>query len=298
MPRFSFQDQLALMMTSAGSQRRLASFIGVTHQQVGRWLTIGQTLPSGDPSRVRVPTDPDIRAAVDAAFAIHVDAARAQARADHFPFLPDAPVFAYRGEYKDGRPGQRIYIDHAHRMSNDLRARTVIAAHGTEFYYAVSARSTVARVPYWWLAEARIESEGIRRDPRNEDGQRMLLARDRLMPSDEDDDEYQDAHDNNEKVALEKINTPLTWLNPAFPGSAWADDLERKLQTRHAVAVGDKGTELASTLIFQTNSKADKYGVSHDAERRRLYEARRKRDYRAKQKTAVAKKASGKRKRK
>lgn len=252
---FTVQEKLALMMTSAGSQRRLAGFLGVTHQQIGRWLSIGQTTPSGEPSRVREPTDPDIRAAIDQGFVMHADASRAQALVDRIPFAADVPVYARRLTYEDGRPGQRVVIEHLHRISDALRDRIVASQGKTGFYGAVSARSTVRQVPYWFNTENQIDTRRIRRDAN------MQAMRERLTPElDEDDGELIDR--------LQRINTVPTPLS-GFPVGASLDDLNRKLATRHAPAVGDKGTSLADELLFQTSTKRDRYGAEHAQERRR-----------------------------
>lgn len=283
---FSLQDKLALMMTSAGSQRQLAAFVGgVSHQQIGRWLTIGQTTPQGEPSRVRPPTDPEILDAIDTAFELHVQVCRDQAQADHIPFSISAPVYATRRIYSDGAIGQMVDIRSTHRLSDELRAQVIRSAHDTrpDFYYAVTVQSLVAQVPYWWYTENRLDFSKIRRT------EEMVCYRDHLMPSNEEDDEYSAG-----RVKLQKINTKVSAMSSIVPASFVIAEVENKLQVRHAPAIGDEGTALATKISFQTNSDRDTYGVKRAGERRKRIDAERKRRQRAAIKAEIKKSTSAK----
>ncbi len=275
---FSLQDKLALMMTSAGSHRKLAAFIGagVSHQKIGNWLTIGQTTPQGDPSRVRPPKDPEVLAAIDAAFEVHKDVAKAQARVERIPYLRSAPVYATRRVYSDGNIGQMIDVQSTHRLSNKLRALVITAAHETKpgFFHSATVQSTVARVPYWWRTEQRIKLERAKRE-----GPQYHM-RDNLAPSDEEDVNY-----SNGRVKLQRINTKSTPMPEGFPASFIIEDIESKLTVRHTPAIGDPGTALATKMSFQTVGAADTYGAKHEDTRRderyRKASARRKAKERA-----------------
>ncbi len=280
---FSVQDKLALMMTSALSQRSLASFIGgVTHQQIGRWLSIGQTTTTGEPSRVRAPTDPELLARIDAAFEIHKDVSRAQARVDRIPYLRSAPVYATRRVYRDGNIGQMIDVQSTHRLSNKLRALVITAAHETKpgFFQSATVQSTVARVPYWWRTEQRLNITRPRREPS------QYVARAKLAPSGEDDVDY-----TNGRVKLQRINTKSTQMVDGIPASFFIEDIESKLTVRHLPAIGDPGTALATKISFQTAGAADTYGVKHEDARRE--EGYRKADARRKAKQRAQIKARG-----
>ena len=93
--KLSLADKLALIYTSAGSQRRVASFVGddiLSHQAVGRILhraALGQSI-EGYAKR------PEIVEAVEAAYQIHKDLTRRVARQHALPYDPQAPIYAER----------------------------------------------------------------------------------------------------------------------------------------------------------------------------------------------------------
>lgn len=266
--QFSFQDKLALMMTSAQTKSALASFIGVSHQQIGRWLTIGQTDSVGNPSRVRVPTDKGILKAVNTAFSLHKSVCKEQAIVDQIPFDPSLPVFAVRTTYTDGTPGQRVEVVSTHRLSDDLRNRIIASYHETNFFHAISVSSKVRRIPYWFMAEQR-----LMRVSRDLDHEQM---REWFAPDIDEDGEIVDS--------IVRVNTQYTPMSINFPVSAIIEDLGRKLSTRHMPAVGERGTVLADKMLFSTN-KLDKYGVMNAEERRKRINRENMRRQRAKSKS-------------
>ena len=106
MTQFSRQQKLALALTSAGSQRALARQLGVSHQQVGRWLREGEPLHID--AHGNIPTNKDgspkvfgeipewVDEPLNWAFAVHKEITRDQARLDGFPYNETAPIYLER----------------------------------------------------------------------------------------------------------------------------------------------------------------------------------------------------------
>ena len=94
--KFTPQDKLALTMTSAGSQRRLAAALGITHQRLGRMLK-GET---------QVPAE--LMPNINTVFKQHTLLTRQQAAVDKLPFNPDLPVFMEIKPYEKTRVVTRI----------------------------------------------------------------------------------------------------------------------------------------------------------------------------------------------
>lgn len=94
------------MLTSAGSQRALARELGVSHQQVGRWLREGEPLHIGPDGEM--PTNKDgslkvyggapewIESQLNWNFDRHRDVTKAQALADGVPYNATVPVYTER----------------------------------------------------------------------------------------------------------------------------------------------------------------------------------------------------------
>lgn len=101
--KFSVADQLALIYTSAGSQRKLARVTGLSRYMVGKLLKAN--IEGGDISRQQ--SDPEIKRRVAEAFEAHKDLARAVARRHEIPFSSDIPVYMERLPLKS----QGVYVD-------------------------------------------------------------------------------------------------------------------------------------------------------------------------------------------
>lgn len=267
---FSTQDKLALMMTSAPSQRGLASLIGVSHQRVGRWLTIGQSAPDGTPSTVRPPTDPAILAAIDNAFAIHTQLAREQARADKIPFSKDAPVFAHRLPLIDGTPGGRVVIPNTHRLSDSLRNKVIANGVKTKRYNNVSVRSTVDLKRYFQQAEKRYQS-GNHRYQRGKAGSKTWANR---APLKEVLQSIQQAYkageiDEQDTNIRKAIFTPYTSME--FDPAQVLADVNHNLAQRHQPATGEKGTEFADEILLQLKTTTDPMGPTIERSQHATY---------------------------
>lgn len=135
-PYLTPQDKLALALTSAGSQRKLAALLGVSHQRVGRWLREGQ--PGGVK---QIPVEAE--RSINTAFSIHKEITRAQARADKIPYFPDVPVYSYRPFLRNGKKGERLVAPHTEFIQQDLRMLYLAYAHRSGKFWGVSIRSVI-----------------------------------------------------------------------------------------------------------------------------------------------------------
>lgn len=249
-------DRLALIYTSAGSQRNVAALTGLSHQKVGRILK-GQYAPDS-----KVLKDPGLRAAIDAAFRIHTDVARAQARRDGLPFDAALPVFYSRlpmkvskmidtvdprtGEVvrakvpvidpRTGRqqvaPGDRVAAQNVHWLSDDLRNAWIAGKAKTKKFYAASVGSIVDIRIYKKRADA--AQRGPRTDRQRENRRQIV-----------------------ERVNAGAINVPMfTKYTPLdFPARMIERDIAEKLRTKHEPATGGPGTLLANQVLFQVDTR-------------------------------------------
>ena len=189
----TLQDKLALALTSAGSQRRLAALVGVSHQKIGRWLregvsaivdpTTGYVIRQAGAKEI----PPDAAAAINTAFKLHIAVSKDQAKADGIPFNSNYPVFQSRPDLRTGAPGARVVVENTQYIKPDLRAKVIDAAQKSRRYLSASVRSTVNFVEYSRrLAAAEIAHKKLRFDtPVNLGMQKMreFLAG-RILPTD------------------------------------------------------------------------------------------------------------------
>lgn len=90
--KLSIADKLALIYTSAGSQRKVADFVGASHQTIGRILHAASEGRSIETYTKR----PELVESINAAFEIHKDLTRRVAKQHALPYDPQAPVYAER----------------------------------------------------------------------------------------------------------------------------------------------------------------------------------------------------------
>jgi hypothetical protein len=222
----TLQDKLALAMTTAGSQRNLASLLGITHQKLGRWLREGQ--PNGAKS---IPTDSAAVKAINQAFHIHATVSKEQAQIDNIPFDQNAPVFAHRKPLRNGAPGDRVIVDHTQYMTRELRTNVLSHIHKTKRYYAVSVRSTIELARYFKSGEGKLRGK-IRTDAQD-------IGRQEIV----------------NKLEAGQIVGPIYTKYESFgPLSATSNALkgvEQKIREKHEPATGEKGTALADQLLMQ-----------------------------------------------
>ncbi len=252
----SLADKLALIYTGAGSQRNVAALTGLSHQKVGRILK-GEY--AADSKALR---DPGLRAAIDTAFRIHADVARAQARRDGLPFDAALPVFYSRlpmkvskmidkvdprtGEVvrvkvpvidpRTGRqqvaPGDRVAAQNVHWLSDDLRNAWIAGKAKTKKFYAASVGSIVDIRIYKKRADA--NQRGPRTESQRENRSQIV-----------------------ELVNAGAINVPLftKYTKLDFPARMIERDITDKLRTKHEPATGGPGTLLANQVLFQVDTR-------------------------------------------
>lgn len=235
-PRFPTADKLALMLTSAGSQRALARYLGCSHQQVGRWLQGERINPTtGEVSNI--PRDPAILANINTAFGQYRKAVHQAARRDGVPYTPEAPALAKRLAFTEGpqkgQPGHRIVIEHTQHMRPDLLQQVFTAQAGTGQYFEVSVRSTVELARYFKQGEDRYRGKRT-----GKTGERMLRNRESLKA----------------KLAKGVMTSPI-WtrrenvLPNVAPDIAFAR-VTSKIRQKHEPAAGAAGTVLADQIMF------------------------------------------------
>lgn len=150
MTQFTRQQKLALALTSAGSQRALARQLGVSHQQVGRWLREGEHISID--AHGNIPTNKNgtpklfglipewIDEHLDWAFSLHKEITREQAYADSFPYNATAPIYLERRYLSSGASewynSKRAAITHARRYHGETWKKT----HALEFIEGVGYR--------------------------------------------------------------------------------------------------------------------------------------------------------------
>jgi len=260
----SLADKLALIYTSAGSQRNVAALTGLSHQKVGRILK-GEYAPDS-----KILSDPGLRAAIDVALSIHTDIARAQARADGLPFSADLPVYYARlpfkvtkkveyidrftGEVKEKRvpvidpatgkqkvvKGDRIAAQNTHWLSNELRNAWIATTVKTKKFYAASVGSFVNLKKYNAKADARFR--GKERTEKQQRWREQLKAREAAQKPGELDS----APIFTKYVAVGQDGfSPLTAVN----------NIQDQLRQKHEPATGEPGTFLAQQILLQLDTR-------------------------------------------
>lgn len=268
--KLSIADKLALIYTSAGSFRKTAAIAGLSHQQVSRILhkaSEGQSVAYYE-------AKPEISAGVDVAFDIHKDLARGVARRHGLPFDGRVPVYAERltlqhqGVFVDGELvmkgspefvrewieenepegrvqikrllGERVGALHLHWLSDRLRDKWLQTSQKSGAYYSASVGSLVNLPKYMKTAAQRITDFMNRGGIKTAD---MIKAREslRLLVKDH--------------VDIQRVFTPYTTMNPEFPSELITESINDKLQTRHAPAVGEKGTAYADQVLLQLDTR-------------------------------------------
>lgn len=230
----SLRDRLALIYTSAGSMRRTAGMVGLSHQQIGRILR-GEYSP-----RAAILTDPGVKAAVSMAYSIHRDITREQARTHGLPFFSQLPVYMARLPMKQKVKGKRVLGDrvsalHTHWLSNEQRNFFIALAHQSRRFVAASVQSTVNLVVYNKQADARMRA--LQR-PRN---QSELAGRDYVVSQ------------IRQQIVRGPIYTPLAYFS--FDLFTTLDKINDSLMTKHAPATGEEGTAFAESVLLQVDHR-------------------------------------------
>lgn len=237
--KFSLAEKLALIYTSAGSQRNIAALTGLSHQKVGRIMK-GEYSPES-----RALQAPGLQDAINSAFAIHVQLSKEQARADKLPFNSDIPVFYETLTHKDGTKGARVAAKNTHWLSNAQREQWIKSIQKTGKFYAATVRSTVDLKLYNRQSDKRHREAGSPRRPL-----KQALHKTEL--------------EIRAKLGEQKapIFTAYTPLASEFPISAILADMSEKLTRKHEPATGEPGTRLADQIILQLDTRQVKNGAT------------------------------------
>lgn len=242
----SLQDKVALIYTSAGSQRKVAEALGVSHQKVGRILKAGHPELGGYAANSRALLQPALAAAVELGFKNHKRITKAQAKRDGIQYDPNVPIFARNIPHKDGRPGQRVGAEHTHWLRDELRKAWIVNAFNTRQYAAVSVQSVVSLYDYMEQARGRAYADRMTGTPptgeaiSNAIGLQMNLEM------------------GHKRQLIGTQYTPLQFPTQALP--LILADIDDKLRRKHAPATGNDrpGTAYASRIVLQIDSRTRK----------------------------------------
>jgi hypothetical protein len=215
------RDQLALAFTGFRSMRAMASHLGVTHQKLGRWLR-------GESS---VPRDEFTQRGIAAMFSEHVRRAKRAAHVQGLPWI--GPVYLDRRPLKDGKPGDRVVINHTQYLSTEIRQLLIAGAQGTQEFFAVSIRSLVDLATYFNRAESEFRQS---RKLRNESQQ---YARDQLR------------NQIRYGVTLQPIYTKIVNIGKFTSAGEAVRQIQQRLREKHEPATSLPGTVLADEMLFQ-----------------------------------------------
>lgn len=241
--RFTPQEKLALIMTSAGSQRNAAALVGVSHQRIGRWLKEGE-----DGGVREIP--PEAAPLIDEAFRIHVSVAREQAKRDGVPFLSDAPVYVERKYLSRPDPrtrepvlGDRVFSGNTSYIRQSLRREWVEAAVRSQRFYKVNVRSTIDLRSYRGFNP---ETQSVNKAQRKR--VRDNAKRDLAHFLDLESRKRGRIVDATEPFPLYTRSLPAV---PGYKARDIANELEKLLSEKHAPAATGKGTAFASEYLLQ-----------------------------------------------
>jgi hypothetical protein len=286
--KLTLADKLALIYTSAGSQRGVAALVGISHQKVGRIL---HAQMEGTPLSDRVLKDPGLIAAIDQGFAIHKQVTREQARIDGIPFDPAIPVFVSRMprylwdtyidtrgkkhpvpkiDPKTGRqwivPGDRAEALHMHWMRDALRERWIVRESLAGKYAALSIGSIVNLKKY--NAAAQRLATASSRNPELQAQARNLLSHALYGIVSQEVQDRTAIADLSKMVArliadertmrIQSRITPLKEAGaegiPLTPDEILGD-INLKLREKQQPAATGPGTRFADRILFQIDTR-------------------------------------------
>lgn len=207
--------------------RRVAAFVGVTHQRISRAMQ-GQ---AGAQALA------NLAPYVDAIWPIYVQIARDQALVDGLPFYAAIPVSYRRLARQDGLPGDRVAAEHTHWLSNDLRERWIVAMQKTSRFYAASVESIVNLVVYFKRGESLYKGK---RDAKRRANRRSI---ERKLER---------------GIVHGPIYTSYTPMASHIPSDLILNDIQIKLADKHEPATGEPGTYLGASILLQIDTRNGK----------------------------------------
>lgn len=289
--KLSIQDRVALIYSAQGSQRATARFLGLSHQQVGRLLRIGQK--GGYPLNSRVLKNEFLPLIVNQAFEEHKQIVRARARADDLPFSAAVPIYSARMLFSDGVRGDRVEANHLHWLSDSLRNAWILDIKKSRKYAQISIGSIVSLVDYNRLAQNAQKAQ-YRDDPKLQQAKSFLLnalvrAADQtgsdapldivpkhLLTADgiKEMSSSDIAQISRKLQALKletvtgRVQTPYVPMTQGFSNDDVLMSIDARLSEKHAPAVGEPGTVLADRILLQVDTRNEKDKKFRDANKR------------------------------
>jgi len=227
--KLTLAEKLGLIYSASGSQRKVASVVGLSHQTVGRILHKGMLGESLN----RYADRPDVVAAIERGFASHVALTKSIAKRDGLPFTSAAPVFSERMTRTDGKPSDRTLSAHTHWLSDRVRNAWIKHSQQTGKFVGVTVRSKVNLRHY---AKQAAQRERARQTVNTPD---RVLHKLQLKKALRDGAE------------IKPVFTPTTNMRAGLPAELVIADIEHQLRVRHQPATGEKGTSYADQIVMQ-----------------------------------------------
>lgn len=279
--KLSLQDKVALIYSAQGSQRATARFMGLSHQQVGRLLRIGQE--GGYSPKSRVLSNEFLPLLVDQAFADHKQIVKARARADDLPYSNAVPIYSARMLFSDGMRGDRVEANHLHWLSDNLRNAWILEVKRSQKYAQVSVGSIVSLVDYNRLAQNSQKKQY--RDSQQLANAKSFLIQTLLRAAEQTGSDTplniipphlrtkegienmgsSDIASLSRKLQSLKlgtitgrIQTPYIPMTSGFTDDDVLLNVNARLNEKHAGAVGDPGTVLADRILLQVDTRNEK----------------------------------------
>ncbi len=232
------QDKLALMLTTAGSQRRLAALVGVSHQRIGRWLREGVPAVIDPETGYQISSagakkiPPEAQPLIDNAFSIHKQIVKDQAKIDGIPYSKKAPALIQRAYMRNGLKGDRVVITNTQFIRDAVRVIAIAELQESKQFINVSIRSTVNFIDYAKRAERR--AKGKKRTKEQRAMRDDISQRAKIVGND-----YT-------TTVFTKYETLAGYTDP----ETTAANLNLKLQEKHSPSATPEG--FADMYLFQT----------------------------------------------
>lgn len=287
--KLSLADKIALIYTSAGSQRKVADAIGVSHQTVGRILLAA----SEGRSIAQYEKRADLMHYVDAAFDLHRDLVRTVARQHQIPYSESVPIYSERlalrkraAVFNDeaifqGTPEEvRRYVAGKLVVRRD-ESGEVISAHKIKPHQLGKTKETILRGErvgaehtHWvsdrlrnaWLVSQQRTGKfvsasvasvvNLRLYNRKADSRAAAALKSEHRYRTKEAGKY--AHELREAAKTEltrKIYTGYESMSPIRPADNLISEINKKIQTRHATAISGDGTALATSIMLQLDTR-------------------------------------------
>lgn len=287
--KLSLADKLALIYTSAGSQRQIAAAVGLSHQTVGRILLAA----SEGRSIAQYEKRADLMHNVNAAFELHRDLVRTVARQHQIPHSEAVPVYAERLALKKRAAvfnGEVIFEGTPAEVARYVAGKIVVrrdesgevaSAHKIKPHQLGKTKATILRGErvganhtHWlpdrlrnaWLASQQRTGEyvsasvasvvNLRLYNKKADGRAAAALKSEYRYRTKEAGKYaQELREAAKTEITRKIYTGYENMSPIRPSDNLISEINKKIQTRHATAISGPGTSLASSILLQLDTR-------------------------------------------